>query len=116
MKSFSSKLGLIFSLSYLTIFFASWAYAIYILVVHTATSEFSGLAMVLTTRPWSMLLIPLMDKVGYILWYEKFAGHPAIYGMFGGLGLLLGALINTVIFYFIGKFLESGPSKKRNSV
>jgi hypothetical protein len=110
-----SKLGLILSLSYLGIFLVSGVYAIYLLLFHTATSEFSGLLGILVTLPWSLMFTPILDSIGYITWYESFSGNAAVYGIFAMLGLLPGALINATILYFIGR-LFGGAVKSEHVV
>jgi len=108
-----SKLGLIFSLSYLGIFLLSGFYAIYLLVFHTANSEFSGLLGIVVTFPWSLIFLPIINSLGFVAWYDQFTSNPAVYGFFGMLGLLPAALLNAVILYFIGR-LFGGAVKKEN--
>ena len=111
MKIFTSKLGLILSSSYLGLFLLSGIYALYLLVFHTAESEFSGLLAILITSPWSLMWSSLMNSWGYISWYERFAGSPAIYGMFAMAGLLPPALLNAAVLYFIGAVLDNKNRK-----
>jgi hypothetical protein len=92
-----SKPGLVLALSYLAIFALAEAFAFHRLVFHTATSEFSGLFALLATMPWSMIRVPLADSLGYIAWYDRFAGNFAV------LGLLPGAILNAVILYFVDR-------------
>jgi hypothetical protein len=103
----NSKSGLILSLSYLGIFLLSGIYMLYLLIFHTANSEFSGLFSIFLTLPWSILVTPIMDLLGYINWYNQFAGNPLIYGLFALLPLLSGALVNAIILYFIGRLFDN---------
>lgn len=106
MRAFHSKLGVIFSVSYLAIYVLSGLYAIYRLVFHTTSSEFSGVLAILVTLPWSLIFAPVMDALGIVTWYERFAGHPAVYGLCATMTLLPGALLNATILYFVGKLFD----------
>jgi hypothetical protein len=113
-----SKFGLILSSSYLGLFLAAGLYAIYLLVFHTATSEFCGLPAIFVTLPWSMLLMPIINGLGIVRWYEQFAGTPALYGFWAMMTLLPSALINAAILYTAGHYWEcsmrcSDPKKTR---
>lgn len=112
MTLFRSKFGLIFSLSYLAIFLLSGMYAIYMLVFHTANSEFSGVLAILVTLPWSLIFAPVMDALGIIAWYGRFASHPVIYGLCATMTLLPGALLNATILYFVGKLFDHDMKHK----
>jgi hypothetical protein len=103
----NSKSGLILGLSYLGIFLLSAIYMLYLLVFHTAHSEFSGLFSIFLTLPWSILVTPIMDSLGYINWYNQFAGNPFVYGLFALLPLLSGAFVNAIILYFIGRLFDT---------
>ena len=107
MKLPKSKLGIIFGLTYLSIFILSSVYALYLLVFHTANSEFSGLFAILVTLPWSVAF-PLP------VWYDSFAGKPFLYGTFAMLNLLPAALLNAGFLYLIG-FLIGKITKKANN-
>ena len=110
-----SRPGLIFSLSYLALFFAAGLYAIYLLVFHTATSEFCGLPAILVTLPWSMLLMPVINGLGVVTWYGQFASTPALYGFFAMLTLLPSALINATGLYYLGT-LSTNYKKQRKAL
>ena len=97
-----SRLGCTLSLSYLALFLIVVLWALYLLVFHTATSEFCGLPAILITSPWSMILLPWFSKMGVIAWYEQFAGSPLVYGLCATGMLVPGALINAAIFYAVG--------------
>lgn len=101
-----SKSGLILSLSYLALFFTAGLYAIYLLVFHTATSEFCGLPAIFLTLPWSMLSMPIVNALGIVKWYEQFAGTPALYGFWAMVTLLPSAFINVAILYTAGAYWE----------
>ena len=110
---FNSKPGLILSLSYLGIFVLSGIYMLYLLVSHTANSEFFGLLSILITLPWSMMMTPISDSLGYIDWYNHFAGNPVVYGLLALLPLMIAALVNACILYFVGR-LFSNTAKSEN--
>jgi hypothetical protein len=77
-------------------------YALYLLIFHTATSEFSGLPAIMITFPWSLLSLHSIWWTSYLSWYSQLAGSPILYGFFAMLGLLPFALLNASILYFIG--------------
>ena len=106
-----SRLGAIFVVVYLAVFCFTELIAFYSLIFNTAHSELSGVLAILVTLPWSMALVPLWEWVGFIKWYDRFAGTPALYGFFGMLAILPGALINAVIVYHLGKALDRGGRK-----
>ena len=103
-----SKIGLSLSISYLALFALAGLYAIYLLVYHTANSEFCGLPAIVVTLPWSMIMLPFFDAIGFVHWYEKFSGYPAIYGLCAMMMLLPSAMINASFLYFFGRELEKG--------
>ncbi len=80
---------------------------LYLLIFHTANSEFSGLLPILETLPWSIMVTPILDSLGYIGWYNHFAGNPLVYGLFALLPLLFGAFVNAIILYFIGRLFNT---------
>jgi len=108
----NSKPGLILSLSYIGIFLLSGIYMLYLLIYHTANSEFSGLLPIVETLPWSIIVTPLLDSLGYMSWYNHFAGTPLVYGLFALIPLLLGAFVNAIILYFIGRLFETIAKSK----
>ncbi|MGD0589820.1 MAG: hypothetical protein ABSA44_03335 [Bacteroidota bacterium] len=108
-----SQPGLILSLSYLGIFLLSGIYMLYLLIFHTANSEFSGLFSILITLPWSIIVTPMLDSLGYMSWYNHFAGNPLVYGLLALLPLLSAALVNAIILYFIGRLFDN-PAKNKN--
>jgi len=104
----NSRLGLIFSIAYISIFAFSEFIAFYALIFETANSDLSGVLAILVTAPWSMMLVSICSASGYIAWYGRFAGTPALYGFFAMLGILPGAILNAIIVYQIGKALDRG--------
>ena len=56
---------------------------------------------------------PILDSLGYITWYDHFAGNPVVYGLLALLPLLLAALVNATILYFVGR-LFSNTAKSEN--
>lgn len=54
------------------------------------------------------MLVSICNASGYIAWYGRFAGTPALYGFFAMLGILPGAILNAVILYQIGKAMDRG--------
>jgi len=112
MSVFHSKLGVILSASYLAIYVLSGLYAMYMLVFHTASSELSGVWAILVTLPWSLIFAPVMDALGVIAWYDRFASHPIVYGLCATMTLLPGALLNATILYFVGKLFGHDMRQK----
>ncbi len=98
-----SKLGLVLGLVYLAIFVLTELIAFYGLIFETASSDLSGVLALFVTLPWSIALVRFWDAVGFIKWYGQFAGRPALYGFFGLLAILPGAILNAAIVYYIGK-------------
>jgi hypothetical protein len=76
-----SKLGSLLAIVYLAAFLVAECLTLYDLVFHTAQSEFSGLWIIVVALPWSLMLSPLWNAVGYVEWYGRFAGTPLVYGL-----------------------------------
>ena len=106
-----SKPGLILSMAYLGIFFLSGIHMLYLLIFHAANSEFSGLFAIMVTLPWSIMIAPLLDSLGYIAWYEHFAGNPAVYGLFALAPFSLAALVNAAFLYLVGCLFSNSKIK-----
>lgn len=98
-----SRLGYLLALGYLGVFVAAECLMLFTLLFHTAHSEFSGLGIILVALPWSLLLTPVGNAVGYIDWYNRFAGMPLVYGLLATVTVLPGVLLNTAIAYWIGR-------------
>jgi membrane protein DedA with SNARE-associated domain len=111
MKIGYSRSGLVLSLVYLAVFLLAGGYAIYSLVFNTANSELSGVPAILVAMPWSLVVVPIVNGLGYVSWYGHFAGQPALYGFLAMLGLLPAALLNMIILYFIGSIIDKIMSK-----
>lgn len=109
-----SRTGGVLCLSYLGVFLAAGIYAIYLLVFHTATSEFCGLPAIILTLPWSMLSMPIVNGLGIVKWYEQFASTPALYGFWAMMTLLPSALINAIILYVAGSYFERAAGRRQN--
>ena len=105
-----SRLGLVFSGAYLSLYLFMAMLAIHTLMTRPATSEFSGVGMVLVTFPWSLLWVACMERLGLISWYEQFSGTPALYGLWASLACLPAALPNTAILYLVGRALDKARS------
>ena len=105
------KLRLIFSLSYLGIFLLSGVYSIYYLVLHPV-AELWGMLLILVTLPWSMILGPIIDSLGFIAWYDQFAGNHIVYGFFAMSAFIPAALLNAIILYFIGRLFDKAIDKR----
>lgn len=110
MKS-NSKLRFVLSLSYLGIFLLIGAYSIWFLL-HNPVAELWGILSIVVTLPWSMMLMPILDSLGYITWYNQFAGnHSLVYGLFAMSAFIPAALINATILYFIGRLFDKTINK-----
>ena len=90
-------------------------YTMYLLAFHTADSELSGMLPAIVTFPWSMIIHPIFDSIGYITWYDQFADNPVVYGLLALFPLLLAALINATILYFIGTWLIISKNRVHSS-
>ena len=101
-----SKLGLILAGLYLALYATMAGLALYILITDPAHSEFSALGLVAVTSPWSIKWISLINGLGIIHWYERFAGSPAGYGALFSLILFPAALPYTLFAYTIGWMIE----------
>lgn len=106
-----SRLGLIFVLSYLAIFLLAEGLAFHALIFDTANSELSGVPAIFVTLPWSLMFASFWDSVGFVNWYNQFAGTPALYGFFASLTDLPGFIINAAILYGIGGLIDRVASK-----
>lgn len=98
-----SRPGKICALVYLGLFFLAGLGGICQVVMRTGSSEMFGLPAALLAAPWSFMLMPIERSLGIVSWYEKFSGMPLLYGTFAILALLPAALINAVIFYWLGR-------------
>lgn len=98
-----SRLGLIFVAAYLAVFLFAEFVAFRALIFDTANSALSGVPAIFVTLPWSLMLAPFWDLVGFVKWYSRFASTPAIYGLFASMTILPGTIINAVILYYIGR-------------
>jgi len=85
------------------VFLAAECFTLFSLVFHTVHSEFSGLGIILVALPWSLMLTPVGSTVGYVDWYNRFAGTPLVYGLLASLTVLPGVLLNAGIAYWIGR-------------
>lgn len=52
-------------------------------------------------------MTPVLNSLGYITWYDHFAGNPVIYGLLALLPLLIAALVNSIILYYIGRLFSN---------
>jgi len=109
-----STLGYRLAGGYLAVFLAAECFTLFSLVFHTTHSEFSGLGIILIALPWSLMLTPIWSALGYVDWYNRFAGTPLIYGLLASLTVLPGVLLNTAIAYWIGRSIgrASGGAQK----
>ncbi len=106
MKRF--KPGSKWALIYLVIFMVYVLVAVCSIAFDSATSLLVGILGAIITLPWSLLLGPILDSLGYIAWYDQFVGHPAVYGGLAAIGLLPGALVNACILYYLGARADGG--------
>ncbi len=97
-----SKLGSILAIGYLAVFLVAECLTLSSLVFHTAHSEFSGVGLILVALPWSMMLSPVWNAVGYIDWYSRFASTPLVYGLLATVTVLPGVLLNAALAYSFG--------------
>jgi hypothetical protein len=107
---FNFKLSLILSLSYLGIFLLTGAYSIWFLF-RNPYAELWGMLLILVTLPWGVILAPIIDSLGFIAWYNQFAGNHIVDGLFVILTFMPAALINATILYFIGRLFDKAIDK-----
>jgi hypothetical protein len=110
---YDSRLGRTLALGYLGLFALCGLYAIWLLVFHAADSAYCGLPAILITEPWSMMSMSLIDRLGFVGWYEQFSKWPAVYGFFAMMTLLPSALINAALLYLLGRMIE-GPFRPKS--
>ncbi|HET9177058.1 MAG TPA: hypothetical protein VFQ24_01735 [Terriglobia bacterium] len=108
-----SRLGLIFLITYLAIFLFAEILAFRSLIFDTANSELSGVPAIFITLPWSIIFGRFWDSVGFVNWYNRFAGSPALYGFFASLTVLPGLIINAAILYYLGSIIDHLAAKSR---
>lgn len=109
-----SRLGLKLVIAYLAIFLFTELIASHALILDTANSALSGVFAMAATLPWSILLAPFWNWVGFVKWYGRFASTPAVYGLFASLTILPGAIVNAVILYYIGRVIDHAVRKPRS--
>jgi hypothetical protein len=109
-----SRLGLIFVIAYLAIFLLAELTCFYSLIFDTANSALSGVFPIIVTLPWSILFGHFWDSVGYVKWYGRFAGTPALYGFFASLTILPGAIINVILVYYLGRVISHLATKAQS--
>ena len=107
-----SKTGTILILVYAGIVVLAIGLAMYGLVFDTANSELSFVFPLIVSLPWSLLLQPFWEWLGFIHWYGQFAGNPALYGFFATLTIVPGVAANAFIVYFIGRLFDGSSSTK----
>ncbi len=106
-----SNLGPILAIGYLALFLVAECLTLNGLVFHTAQSEFSGLWIILVALPWSLMLTQVGSAVGYVNWYNRFAGTPLVYGLLASVTVLPGVVLNAVILYWIGRAIGRPATK-----
>jgi hypothetical protein len=104
MKFFRSKTGKTFCSLYLGLYFLSGVYAVCFLLFRPPTPEFNPPSLV--ALPWTFVIVPLAHSWGMTDWYERHVGSPILYGTVMTLIFLPGALLNAVIVYLFGKFID----------
>jgi len=104
MKYLCSRTGGILALSYLGLYLLSWIYAVGFLLFNPAPAEFNPPSLV--ALPWTFLIIPLANSWGIQDWYGQHVGSPFLYGTVMTTIFLPGILLNAVILYPFGRFLE----------
>lgn len=111
----SSKIALAGALIYLGIFLAT--YTLHFLVIAPPGSgAVIDIFPVLVTAPWGMLVVPILDSVGYIAWYDGFySSNFALHVLLVVLGSLPAALINAAIIYFVLRKDWFGLASSRKS-
>jgi hypothetical protein len=104
MKYLCSRTGGILAFSYLGLYLLSWIYAVGFLLFNPAPAEFNPPSLV--ALPWTFLIIPLANSWGIQDWYGQHVGSPFLYGTVMTTIFLPGILLNAVILYLLGRFLE----------
>jgi hypothetical protein len=107
-----SRLGTLLALAYLVVFLLAQCFTVAALKSNPANSEMSGIVAVLVTLPWSLILVPVWNALGYVEWYNKFANSPGLYGLLGTMALLPGAIVNAAIAYWIGRAIEGRVGRR----
>lgn len=106
-----SRWGRIFVVAYLSIFLFAEFVAFRSLILDTANSALSGVPAIFVTLPWSLMFAPFWNLVGFVKWYSRFAGTPALYGFFASLTIPPGAIINGAILYRIGMSIDHAAAR-----
>ncbi|HUI43225.1 MAG TPA: hypothetical protein VL523_14775 [Terriglobia bacterium] len=104
MKFRRSKTGLAICSVYLGLYWLSGIYAVGVLLFTRPTPEFNPPSLV--ALPWTFILIPLSHSMGISDLYERLASSPFLYGALMWLVLLPAALLNAIILYLAGRFLD----------
>ena len=104
MNSFRSKTGLTFCSFYFGLYLLSGIYAVGFLLFRRPTPEFNPPSLV--ALPWTFFLVPFWHSMGISNVYERLVGSPVLYGTLMWLVLLPGALLNAIILYLFGRFLD----------
>jgi len=100
-----SKRGLNFSLFYFGVYLLSGIYAVLVLSSSKNVSpEFSPASLVVL--PWTFIIVPIKESTGIGIWIDHFQNKSVLYGILITLVYLPGAVLNGIIFYFIGKHTE----------
>lgn len=115
MRSLHSRLGLVWSVSYLCVFLLFALVAVLLVALNIASTMLAGFPMMLMTLPSSLLLLPLEAFVYVSRWYNRIQ-PPALFELVAALSLLPAALLNAVGLYFTVKtFDRSADLKKANN-
>jgi hypothetical protein len=110
-----SRVGLVLAIGYLAVFATVECLTLWTLMLHAAHSEFVGVGLILVALPWSMMFSPLWNAIGYIDWYNRFAGMPLVYGLLATGTVLPGVVLNTLIAYSLGWVIGRAVRPKTES-
>jgi hypothetical protein len=104
MKFWRSRTGVILALSYLGLYLLSWIYAVGFLLFNPPAAEFNPPSLV--ALPWTFFIVPLANSGGIQDWYGRHVASPVLYGTVMTSIFLPGIMLNAVILYLFGRFLE----------
>jgi hypothetical protein len=108
MQTRYSRLGLILSGFYLSLFALTVLYMFYFLAFHPRGSALVAIPAIFVTLPWSDWWLPALNRLGVVAWYDRYTSNAMLYALFSTLAVLPAALPNAIILYFVGWIFDRG--------
>jgi hypothetical protein len=104
LKTRGDRTGAILALFYVGLYLLSWIYAVGFLLFNPPPAEFNPPSIV--ALPWTFFIIPIANSWGIQDWYGRHVGSPVLYGTVMASLFAPGVLLNAIVVYLFGTFLD----------